>query len=382
MTLTGRPSSLAVWAATTAWPLLSGAEPPPGVAPIEAAPYVVGSLVAAALVLGLLCVGGWLAGGVSGSGHTHRVRRPERAEPVRRRGRMLLAGVVGVESVLLLSFTYLSAPSPTTLQTGAVTWLQDHLGSYRFTTLGPVHPDYGSYFGIADATMTDVPTPKAWDAYATSHLAPVTTPPLSAGQELTAHLAAFEAVGVRYVVEDADGKDPIGLPWPAPGTPPWPAGPKVVYHDTFAEIWELPAAAPLYSLTTTPTGRGRPAACTVRTAGWDAAVVRCARPSRLIRRVLYLPGWRATTGRGTSLAVGVDRSGPAGLFQAVSLPAGSTTVRFTYLPPHAAEATLLALVMLLLLVGSLTRSRIEGRRREGAPSIDASAIGRSAPPPV
>ena len=60
-----------------------------------------------------------------------------------------MAGALGVESVLLLFFTYLSAPPPTALSTGAVHWLQVHLGTSRFLTLGPIQPNYGSYFGIA-----------------------------------------------------------------------------------------------------------------------------------------------------------------------------------------------------------------------------------------
>ena len=355
--------ALAVWAARTAWPLLNGAKPPPREPVIRAAPYVFGSLVSAGLVLGLLCLGGWLTGRRSGTGPSHRVAQRERTERLRRLGRVLVAGVLAVESILLLSFTYLSAPGPTPLQTGSVTWLQEHLGSARFVTLGPIHPDYGSYFGIADANVEDVPTPKAWDAYSASSLDTPATPALSAAQELTLHLADYEALGVRYVVEDADGKDLSGLPWPAVGSPLWPVGPRLVYHDPLADIWQLPVAAPLYSLNATTGGIDHPGACTVRSVGWDAAVVRCDRPSRLVRRVLSLPGWRATTASGRSLVVQVDHSGPAGLFQAVSLPAGSTTVHFTYLPPDTGVATIVASMLLFVLLGSFVRSR-SARRRE------------------
>ena len=66
-----------------------------------------------------------------------------------------MAAVMGAESVCLVAFTYLSAPAPTPLQMGSVTWLGNHLGSYRFLTLGPIQPDYGSYFGIAEASIND-----------------------------------------------------------------------------------------------------------------------------------------------------------------------------------------------------------------------------------
>ncbi len=58
----------------------------------------------------------------------------------------------------------------------------------------------------------------------------------------------YEAIGVRFVVENANGKDVQDAPFPAKGSAPWPTGPRLVYRDSFAEIWELPAAAPVFSL--------------------------------------------------------------------------------------------------------------------------------------
>jgi hypothetical protein len=345
---------LAVWAAATAWSLLRGATAPPGHRGVDAAPYVLGSVAFAGITLGLLATAAWLAGRSSGSGGPGRLQQRERSERSRRRGRILMAGVVGAESVLLFGFTYLSAPTPTALQTGSVTWLQHHLGNSRFATLGPIQPDYGSYFGIADASMTDVPTPKAWDAYFASRLDTTATPVLTPAQELTAHLPNFEALGVRFIVESADGRDPNGNPWPALRSPPWPAGPRLVYHDSFAEIWQLPSAAPLFSFAGEGTGQHsqKSGLCTVTGEGWDQATVRCSHPSLLIRRVLYLPGWSADE-HGASVPVTADRGGPAHLFQNVPLPAGTTTVHFTYLPPHELPAIVIAVLLVVLLVGSL-----------------------------
>ncbi len=181
-------------------------------------------------------------------------------------------------------------------------------------------------------------------------------------QELTWHLANYEQLGVRYIVEFANGADLQGGAFPAPGSPAWPAGPRRVYRDGFAEIWQLPTAAPAFSVRPTGPGFRNPAGapCTVTGSGWDVATVRCTRPSVLTRRVQYIPGWTATVdGRPVPVAHAV--AGPPGLFQQVRVPAGTSTVRFTFVPPHTGVALGAALVAALAIAGSLVA---EARRRK------------------
>ena len=264
------------------------------------------------------------------------------------------------------------APRPIAVQSGSVTWLQEHLGTYRFVTLGPIQPDYGSYYGIAEANVNDLPFPKAWSEYVGTHL-DTNAPPLTfngnsrlnpegptAAQELTAHVANYESVGIRYVVESATGVDFQGQAYPEPGAPPWPAGPRLVYRDSFAEIWQLPDAAPAFALHDEPSASGDDrggGSCSVTGSGCNQATVHCSHPTILVRRVLYMPGWTATYG-GASSAVGKDRTGPHNLFQSVAVPAGTTTVRFTYLPRHETAALVIALLAALAIVASqITRRR-------------------------
>jgi hypothetical protein len=291
-----------------------------------------------------------------------------------------MAGTIGAEAVMLLGFTYLSAPQPIAIQSGSVAWLQAHLGGYRFLTLGPIQPNYGSYFGIAEANVNDLPFPKAWSEYIQNQL-DNNAPPLTfngssrlnsngptAAQELTAHLASYESVGIRYVVENANSLDLQGTAYPMPGAPSWPAGPRLVYRDSFAEIWQLPAATPFYSLRPDSSSSAGsraatsiPSSCTVKASGWDQVSVHCPVPTTLVRRVQFMPGWKANFA-GHSVDVGEDQAGPAGLFQAVRLPAGTTAVRFTYLPPHELLAGIVALLAALAVLGGLItrRSRSEG----------------------
>jgi hypothetical protein len=365
----------AIWAAAHALSLMTHVSAPPGSHPRL---YPLASLAIACAALSALAIGGLIAGGRSGSAGGERESRGGEVEKSRRRGRVLMAGVVGAESILLMGFTYLSAPVPTPLHLGSVEWLQKNLDTYRFLTLGPIQPNYGSYFGIAEASINDLPVPKAWNSYIADHLDPNAIPSVFSGggridpagptpaQELTANLPSYEAVGIRYVVERSSGVDAQRQPFPATGTAPWPVGPRLVYRDGFAEIWQLPAAAPVFSLKIASTRGAAPGTCTAIGVGWDVAKVHCSRPSVLIRRVEFMPGWTATA-NGVSMSVLEDRKFPGGLIQDVSVPAGTTNVRFTFLPPYEDPATMVAVVALVVLLGSVTAGEV--RRRRGATQI-------------
>jgi hypothetical protein len=370
----GVTAGLATWAAVTAWPALVGATAGPAERGTHPHAYVVVSLAGAFAALAALAVGGLMAAGKVPGAHAAR-RNVRREDRLRRTGRALVAVAVATESVVLFGCIYLSAPPPTPLQAGSVTWLQAHLGTQRFFTLGPIQPDYGSYFGIAQVNVNDLPLPKSWNDYIASRLDPNSernnfTGWLSAdpsgpspAEELTSHLAAYEAIGVRYVVESADGLDSYGRPFPQPGTPRWPAGPRLVHRDTFAAIWELPGAAPVFTAVTGATGRVAVGAttspgCTVAGRGWDDVTVDCPRPATVLRRVQYVPGWTATAD-GEPVEVRPVGGGP---FQSVTVAAGRTTVHFTYLPPHAGAAVGVAASALVVLVASLVAPKLRARR--------------------
>jgi hypothetical protein len=393
---------LGAWAAVTAWPLLThalGATPPEGA---HRHVYAVVSLAGALVLLALLVLGGWWAAGRRARVHAAHAADGGRRPPDggrRRRGRLLMAAVVSLESVTMVFVAYLSAPTPTPLQTGSVQWLQAHLGTYRFATLGPIQPNYGSYFGIAQINIDDLPAPKAWTSYIGASLDPnapthdfsggnaVDPNGLTPAEALTRYLPEYEGVGVRYVVENPDGLDLRGKPFPAAGAPAWPDGPRRVYRDGFAEIWELPSASPAFTLRPDPAGANPSSTqaevprCTVVTQGWDKATVHCSHPSVLERRVEYFPGWKAS-GTGVAGPVRQDDASPGRLFQQVVVPAGSTTVRFTYLPPHSELAAVAMVLALVALFGSLLfrrRRRHDVRDEDGGtPGADPDRLDQAA----
>lgn len=343
----GAAAACTAWAAVEAWHVMSdvaGAGSPHR--------YVTASILGAGVLL-VLAGGAALAGAPA--------RRPDEGDSgsPRRFGAAagtVLACAMGAEAAVLLGVTQLSAPTTVSSTTGAVAWLARHLGTARFATLGPIQPNYGSSFGIAEVDTQDLPVPIAWNRYISSHLDP-NAPPFSftggarenvggptPAQELASHLAGYEAVGVRYVVEWAVGTDVQKVPFPPPGARPWrAAGPRRVYRDSYAEIWELGAPAPLFSIVSAA------GSCHVRTRGWDRAVVSCPSASTLVRRVLALPGWSAeVAGRSQP----VRAAGPEGLFQSVQLAPGTQTVSFTYHPPGEPVAVALFGAAFVLLVAS------------------------------
>ncbi len=392
---------LCVWAAVVSWHQLTVAVGPTASSTAHRHLYAGVSLVVALALLAVIAVASFRTLALA------RVRRRRHAagRPASlgraRWWRAVVGLAVIVEVVLAYGFTYLSAPAPQRLQTGSVGWLQAHLGTYRFVTLGPIQPNYGSYFGIAQASINDLPTPKAWAAYFASRLD--TNAPSnvyigsgranpagpSAAQEIERNQVSYEVAGIRYVVEGASGRDVQGIPFPSPNSPAWPAGPRLVYKDGVAEIWELPGAAPVFSVVA-GTGAHRAAEaggpgpgshCGVAASGWDRATVTCSHTAVLVRRVQSMNGWSASV-NGGSVPVSVDRRGPDGLFQQVRVPAGTSVVTFAYLPPYETVASLAALAGIAVMivwfafaVADRDRAgRVRGGGDRGGPEADGSAV--------
>jgi hypothetical protein len=254
--------------------------------------------------------------------------------PGRTRVRVCSALVIA-ETVLLFLVPEASAPRGVTVDTAPVAYLQRHLGSGRFFTLGPLQPNYGSYFGIASLNVNDVPVPTAFADYVKTRLDQAVEPTVFVGNlgggrplstpspktELLRNLAGYRAAGVSYVLT------PTGSPLPAPF--------ELVFRSPTTWIYHLPGAAPLLSAP----------GCTV-VASTDSARLSCRRRTLLVRRETALPGWHATVdGRPVRLRT-VD-----GLFQALPIGPGPHRVAFRYSPPYlgwAIAAFILGCIALFL----------------------------------
>jgi hypothetical protein len=224
----------------------------------------------------------------------------------------LLMLVVAVDAVALFAVPQFAAPRRATLDRAPVTYLQRHLGLQRFYTLGPIQPNYGSYFAIAELGVDDFP-PKSYAGYVHHRLDPAAPfvgfrTPLAptAEQELMLHLASYGLAGVRYVLAPAGERLPTRR-----------HGLRLVDRTPTTWIYEITRAAPFMTA----------AGCRVSAASFDSAQVTCPRPTRLIRRETSLPGW---TARVDGHAVPIGRV--KGLFQSVTVPAGTHRITFSFVP--------------------------------------------------
>lgn len=224
----------------------------------------------------------------------------------------LLALVVAVDAVALFAVPQFSAPRSARPDLAPVAYLRRHLGEARFFTLGPIAPDYGSYFALASLGVDDFP-PQRYARFVHARLDPWATfigfrsaTRSSEQQELLRHLNGYRSAGVRYVLT------PVALPLPAKAP-----GLRLVLRTPSSLIYRLSRPAPYFG------ARG----CQVSSGQRDSARLVCRRASTLIRRETWFAGWSAQ----------IDgRPAPIrrvhGLFQAVTVPAGTHEVSFRFAP--------------------------------------------------
>jgi hypothetical protein len=224
----------------------------------------------------------------------------------------LLVLVVVVDAVLLFATPELSAPRATRVDLAPVAYLRRHLGQARFFTLGPIQPNYGSYFRLASVRVDDFP-PDDYVRYVHADLNPFEKfvgfqPPgvPTARQELMRHLAGYRSIGVRYVLTRA--RD---------GLPARDRAFALVFRSPTTRIYRLSRAAPYF----------RAPGCRVTAAHFDSVRLSCRRSTTLVRRETWFAGWSAQIdGRPTPIRR-VD-----GLFQQVRVPAGTHLVSFGFVP--------------------------------------------------
>jgi hypothetical protein len=234
------------------------------------------------------------------------------------------SAVIVVDVLLMFMIPQLSAPRTTSLDITPVTFLQSHVGTYRMFTLGPLQPNYNSYYDIPSINTDNLPLPKNWTDYISSSLDPNANVTSFAGVDpatpgkLTptgyffANLKAYEYVGVKYVFVSPAVFTPVDIQ---------NAGLKLVFSSKSGEIYQLPNPKPYFEIT-----KGN---CNIKLVSKSKISVDCVKPGQLLRRELYIPGWSAKA-NGKSLAI--TQNGP--LFQSVDLPTGKYTLRFNYLPPY------------------------------------------------
>jgi hypothetical protein len=264
-----------------------------------------------------------------------------------------LALLVAVETVALFAVPEFSAPRAASVDLSPVTYLRRHVGEGRFYTLGPIAPDYGSYFGLGSIAVDDFP-PKDYAVYVHKRLDPVVAftgfrakgrP--SALQELMRHLDGYRSVGVRYVLTSAKQSLPQSQ-----------STFRLVFSSSTTRIYQLAGAAPYFEAP----------GCQVTSSARQSALVACPRPTVLIRRETWLNGWSARVDGKPTPIHRVD-----GLFQAIAVPAGRHRITFSFTPPGMGWAGIGLLVGCALMLVPTLAGRLARRRSERPePATDAS----------
>jgi uncharacterized membrane protein YfhO len=129
---------------------------------------------------------------------------------------------------------------------------------------------------------------------------------------------------------------------------------RTVFHDEFAIIYETPHPRPFFSSSSS---------CALTSTGVNLATATCSSTgATLLRTELSMTGWAVSVNGHAAKVTTVD-----GVYQRVTLPEGTSTVRFTFYPPHENLAILLALVALILVAGSFVLDVRSTRHREIPP---------------
>lgn len=263
----------------------------------------------------------------------------------------LIAVLIAIDSIALFVAPELSAPRSVKLDLAPAAYLQRHLGLQRFFTIGPIQPNYGTYFGIAELDSTDVP-PSNFAKYVNSRLDPYTDPTAFFGNnysgrpptapptsdELIANLAGFRDAGVAYVLAPA-------RPSPASQHHLVP----LAFRSPSTWIYRLHGAAPYFSVSNH--------SCNVHPRDRQSVQLVCPSPTVLLRRETDLSGWSAKVdGRPTKVRL-ADR-----IFQAIDVAAGTHRITFSYTPPGEGWG-LAALLAGIACLGGAAASRASTRRQ-------------------
>ena len=256
---------------------------------------------------------------------------------------LLVALVLVGESLLMFGVPGGESAKYVHVDQGPITFLRKHEGNYRFLDFAVITPNWGSQFGLNELNAIDLPFPEKFSKLIETQLYPGLTPSnqlvIHAGMtgmiaqenELVTHFQNYEDASVKYLVMP---KALVILPALTK------LGAVQIYSDTLADIYVLPNPRPLIST--------KSLSCKVEIKNPDRAWVNCpSGATTLIRTELSMAGWKAYV-NGKSVPIKTLD----GVYQSIQVPVDTSTVTFSFVPPHEKFAVLLALLAALFLLGT------------------------------
>ncbi len=269
---------------------------------------------------------------------------------------ILVTLIVVGEALLWFIVPTTEAAKQITVDTAPISFLQENEGEYRFLDFAILNPNWATEYGLNSLSAIDLPFPSKFSKLIQTQLFPGLTPPeqfvIHDGvtgmtrqmAELAHHFKAYEDASVKYLL----------IPASVPILPSLTKlGVKEVFEDAegIATIYEMPNPRPFFSTTSST--------CTVTSTNPAAATVTCPKgPSTLIRTELQMNGWRAYV-NGHEVTI----STRGGAYQSIPVPAGTSSVTYTFTPPHEKDSLLVAFLAALFLVGSWIFGRLPPSKR-------------------
>ena len=292
---------------------------------------------------------------------------------LRGRWRIWFAAIVVLgESVLLFVAPMAVAPSSLTVNLAPVHFLQANLGQYRYMDVAVLYPNWGSEYGISSLAANDLPLPLTFVNYVQSSLFPGIQPPNAFSvhgtayshtvmeQEIATHLRASEDASVKYLLTKT--RIPLAPQLAAVGV-------KKVWSDRLATVYALPDPRPFFSTASS--------SCTVSSTSLTEAKVNCPTgKSTLLRTEQSMKGWTATVNGRPAAVKTVDT-----VYQQIEVPKGTSTVEFSFQPPHERLAVIVGSATLLALIVAALNERVEllslfrwakAKRRRTKPTMNTS----------
>jgi hypothetical protein len=261
---------------------------------------------------------------------------------------LLVALVLVGESLLIFGVPGGESAKYVYVDQGPITYLRNHEGQDRFLDFAVLTPNWGSQFGLNALNAIDLPFPEQFSKLIEAQLYPGLTPSnqfvihdgmtgmIAQENEIVTHFKNYEAASVKYLLMP---KALVILPALTN------LKVKLVFSDAKASIYEMPSPRPFLST--------KSSSCTLTRKNVDKTTVTCPNgASTLVRTELMMAGWKAyVNGKSVTIKT-VD-----GVYQSVKVPQGTSTVTYSFLPPHEKYAVLLALLAALFLVGAWTYER-------------------------
>jgi uncharacterized membrane protein YfhO len=258
--------------------------------------------------------------------------------------------VVVAESIMMFQVPTGGAAKQINIDMAPIQYLQTNQGEERYLDLGVLTANWGSQWNINSLSAIDLPFPNRFAKFIESQLYPNFPAPINQfvihsgmtgiidqQKEVVAHFQAYEGASVKYLV----------APTAVVLLPALTAlGVKQVFTDSIVTIYQMPSPRAFFTTTS--------ASCSVTSTTNNAATVTCPTSgSTLIRTELFMAGWRASI-NGTAVTI----TASDGAYQSVPVPKGTSTVTYSYLPPHEKYAVLAGLLGALFLALSWLRERL------------------------